>query len=75
MNTIFISDNHKYRICRGGKIYKKNGKHYYSVCYVVQIKILFFWITIKSFIVGSNDCDLICCQDKALKLYNTIING
>lgn len=42
--------------------------------YKVQIKVLFFWITIKEFEEGIYDDDSKFCKSEAVELYNKIVN-
>ena len=42
--------------------------------YKVQIKVLFFWITIKDFTEEIYDEDSNFCKQEAIELFNNIIN-
>lgn len=42
--------------------------------YKVQIKVLFFWITIKDFTEEIYDEDSNFCKQEAVELFNNIIN-
>lgn len=46
----------------------------YMLSYKVQVKVLFFWITIKEFEEGIYDDDCEFCKLEAIELYNKIVN-
>lgn len=46
----------------------------YILSYKVQVKVLFFWITIKEFEEGVYDNDSEFCRSEAIELYNKIVN-
>lgn len=75
--NIIINDN-KYRVIKTAiakKIDIGYGEYiYYVHNYKVQLKVLFFWITIKAFIKGIYDEDADFCKREAVELYNKIVN-
>lgn len=46
----------------------------YILSYKVQVKVWFFWITIKEFEEGVYDEDCEFCKSEAVELYNKIVN-
>lgn len=46
----------------------------YVIGYRVQVKVLWFWITIKAFDKGDYDNDADFCKREAIELYNKIVN-
>lgn len=46
----------------------------YILSYKVQVKVWFFWITIKEFEEGVYDEDYEFCRREAVELYNKIVN-
>ena len=46
----------------------------YVIGYRVQVKFLWFWITIKAFDEGDYDNDAYFCKCEAIELYNKIVN-
>lgn len=68
-----IKRNNKYRL-----IYTKYKCIKDFNCYLpnfkVQVKFIYFWITIKEFKVGVYDDDFTFCRNEAIELYNKIVN-
>lgn len=50
------------------------GKPCYMLSYKIQVKVWFFWITIKEFEEGVYDEDSNFCKCEAVELYNKIVN-
>lgn len=46
----------------------------YVIGYIVQVKVLWFWITIKAFDERDYDNDADFCKREAIELYNKIVN-
>lgn len=46
----------------------------YVIGYRVQVKVLWFWITIKAFDEEDYDNDADFCKREAIELYNKIVN-
>lgn len=68
-----VIGNEQYRVIVVHKFCYKN-KPCYILSYKVQVKILFFWITIKEFKKGIYDDDSKFCKSEAVELYNKIVN-
>ena len=68
-----IIGNEKYRV-----ILTRKGCYEDKPCcllsYKVQVKVWFFWITIKEFEEGVYDEDFKFCKNEAVELYNKIVN-
>lgn len=68
-----IIDNKQYRVIATHK-----GCYEDILCrtlsYKVQVKVWFFWITIKEFEEGVYDDDSEFCKCEAVELYNKIVN-
>ena len=46
----------------------------YLLSFKVQVKVFWFWITIKEFKEGEYDDDVEFCKNEAIELYNKIVN-
>ena len=68
-----ILTNGKHRV-----IISKCGVYNDSPCYIltfkVQVRILFFWVTVKEFRELDYDDDANFCRSEAIELYNKIVN-
>lgn len=67
-----IINNGQYRVV----CYEYTDKYdYFCIStYKVQVKVFWFWITIKEFEEGVYDDDADFCRREAIELYNKIIN-
>lgn len=75
MNKIMdvIIGNEQYRVIVTHKDCYED-KPCYILSYKVQVKVWFFWITIKEFEEGVYDEDFEFCKHEAVELYNKIVN-
>lgn len=65
----------KYRVVvKHSNIYNEYDEILAILSYKVQMKVLFFWITIKTFEEGVYDEDSDFCKREAIELYNKIID-
>lgn len=68
-----IKRNNNYRL-----VFVKDGCYEDIPCYIsnfkIQIKLFWFWITIKEFKEGDYDDDAEFCKNEAIELYNKITN-
>lgn len=68
-----IISNDKYRVTIG-KCGVYDDKPAYIVTFKVQVKVWFFWITIKEFRELEYDDDFKFCRNEAIELYHKIVN-
>ena len=71
MNVV-IGDE-RYRVIATHKDYYEDIL-FYILNYKVQVRVWFFWITIKEFKEGVYDDDSEFCKCEAIELYNKIVN-
>lgn len=72
MPKVIISDNNKYRVI---KSFVSGPEEYrFYTAYIVEVKFAFFYVPIKSFLVGVYDEDDEFCKNEAIELYHKIVN-
>lgn len=69
-----IVRNNKYRVTVSKYGAYDDDIPYYILSFKVQVKVLFFWITIKEFHELDYDDDANFCKYESIELYNKIIN-
>ena len=68
-----IISNDKYRVTIG-KCDAYDDEPVYILTFKVQVKVWFFWITIKEFRELEYDDDANFCKREAIELYHKIVN-
>lgn len=68
-----IIGNEKYRVVSVKKDCYENIPCY-MLSFKVQVKVFWFWITIKEFAEGEYDDNIEFCKNEAIELYNKIVN-